>query len=132
MVDVIFYEKPGCINNTRQKKLLKEAGHQLEERNLLTEPWTAARLLAFFNNLPINAWFNQGAPAVKSGEIAPDMLIAEQAIQCMLQDPILIRRPLMEVGDQKYVGFEAGQISHLLKNGVTIDRQLECCPKQSI
>ncbi|WP_455222656.1 ArsC/Spx/MgsR family protein [Kaarinaea lacus] len=130
MADVIFYEKPGCINNTRQKKLLKEAGYQLEERNLLTEPWTAARLLAFFNNLPVNAWFNRSAPAVKSGEIEPDMLTAEQAIQCMLADPLLIRRPLMEVGDRKYVGFEAEQVNGFLKPGLAIDNELEICPKE--
>ena len=130
MADVIFYEKPGCINNTRQKKLLTEAGHQLDERNLLTEPWTAAKLLAFFNNLPVNAWFNQSAPAVKSGEVDPDVLTAEQAIHCMLADPLLIRRPLMEIGDRKIVGFETEQLSELLKPGSVIDDTLEICPKQ--
>ena len=130
MVDVIFYEKPGCINNTRQKKLLTEAGHNLDERNLLIEPWTAAKLLAFFNNLPVNAWFNQSAPTVKSGEVDPDMLTAEQAIRCMLADPLLIRRPLMEVGDRKIVGFEAEQVSELLKPGSALDNTLEVCPKQ--
>lgn len=130
MVDVIFYEKPGCINNARQKKLLQEAGHHLDERNLLAEPWTAAKLLAFFNNLPVNAWFNQSAPAVKSGEVDPDMLTAEQAIHCMLADPLLIRRPLMEVADRKIAGFEAEKLSELLKPGLAIDNTLESCPKR--
>jgi nitrogenase-associated protein len=139
MVKVIFYEKPGCINNIRQKKWLTEAGHQVEARNLLTEPWTAARLLAFFNNLPVNAWFNQGAPAVKNGEVNPDILTAEQAVHCMLADPLLIRRPLMEVGATRMVGFEMDQVTKLFgpglhsnsgqktKNGITTD--LELCPK---
>lgn len=129
MADVIFYEKPGCINNTRQKKLLLKAGHQLDERNLLTEPWTAARLLAFFNDLPVNAWFNQSAPAVKSGEVDPEVLTAEQAIHCMLADPLLIRRPLMEIGDRKLVGFEPEQVEDLLNPGSVIDNGLEICPK---
>ena len=132
MVDIIFYEKPGCINNTRQKKLLAEAGGQLEEKNLLKEPWTAARLLAFFNNLPVNAWFNQSAPAVKSGDVDPDALTADQAIHCMLADPLLIRRPLMEVGDRKIVGFEAEQVGELLKAGSTMGDTLEICPKQHL
>ncbi len=129
MVDVIFYEKPGCINNTKQKKLLIEAGHHVEAKNLLTEPWTAAKLLAFFNNLPVNAWFNQSAPAVKSGEVDPYMLTAEQAVRCMLADPILIRRPLMEIGDNKVVGFEPQQVEELLNVGSTKNRDLEKCPK---
>ena len=37
MATITFYEKPGCINNTRQKKLLEAAGHQVVAKNLLTE-----------------------------------------------------------------------------------------------
>ena len=32
MAKVIFYEKPGCKNNTKQKTLLKAAGHQLNPK----------------------------------------------------------------------------------------------------
>jgi hypothetical protein len=31
MATVHFYEKPGCINNTRQKKILAAAGHEVLE-----------------------------------------------------------------------------------------------------
>ena len=143
MVKVTFYEKPGCINNTRQKKLLADAGHQVDARNLLTEPWTAAKLLAFFNNLPVDAWFNQSAPGIKSGEVNPDVLTADQAIRCMLADPLLIRRPLMEVGDTRMVGFEHKQVNAVFNLtietnpgglGDVIDsdpkQDLERCPKQ--
>jgi nitrogenase-associated protein len=145
MVKITFYEKPGCINNTKQKKLLAEAGYKVDARNLLTEPWTAARLLAFFNNLPVNAWFNQSAPAVKSGEVIPDTLTADQAIRCILADPILIRRPLMELGDTRMVGFEQDQVNKVLGLGVNTlgvntkegdakesesNQDLERCPKE--
>ena len=53
MATVTFYEKPGCINNTRQKKLLAAAGHQVEVKNLLTEAWQAERLRAFFGDMPV-------------------------------------------------------------------------------
>jgi len=48
MATVTFYEKPGCINNTRQKKLLAAAGHQVVALNLLTEAWQPDRLRPFF------------------------------------------------------------------------------------
>lgn len=41
MSEVIFYEKPGCANNTRQKSLLQAAGYEIEARNLLKYSWTA-------------------------------------------------------------------------------------------
>ena len=35
MADVIFWEKPGCAGNARQKALLAAAGHRLKVRDLL-------------------------------------------------------------------------------------------------
>ena len=44
MATIFFCEKPGCINNTRQKTLLESAGHEVIARNLLAETWTQPRL----------------------------------------------------------------------------------------
>ena len=74
MAKVIFYEKPGCKNNTKQKTLLKAAGHQLEAHNLLTEPWTKDNLRLFFGDRPVAEWFNKAAPKVKSGEVVPEKI----------------------------------------------------------
>ena len=71
MSAVVFYEKPGCLTNARQKALLRSGGCELTVRNLLTEPWTEARLHAFLEALPVREWFNPGAPKIKSGEIDP-------------------------------------------------------------
>lgn len=106
MATVIFYEKPGCINNTKQKALLKAAGHDLEVRNLLAETWTAESLRSFFGKLPVADWFNRSAPQIKSQAVIPEQLDAETALSLMLQDRLLIRRPLMQVGDRCEVGFD--------------------------
>jgi nitrogenase-associated protein len=62
MARIVFYEKPGCGNNTKQKVLLAAAGHEVIARNLLTEPWTQERLLEFFGARPVAEWFNRAAP----------------------------------------------------------------------
>ncbi len=110
MATVIFYEKPGCINNTKQKALLKAAGHDVQAQNLLTEPWTVKSLRLFFGILPVADWFNRSAPAVKSGEIIPENLDAETALAMMVQNPLLIRRPLMQVDERRSVGFDVATI----------------------
>ena len=97
MSTVTFYEKPGCKGNLRQKTLLAAAGHTVVAKNLKGEAWTADRLLAFLGELPISEWFNCTAPAIKSGEIVPENLGAEAALRLLLDNPLLIRRPLMEV-----------------------------------
>jgi len=115
MAHIVFYEKPGCGGNARQKLMLTAAGHTLDVRSLLAEPWTGDRLLAFFGTLPVARWFNMAAPKVKSGEVQPEALTADAALALMLQEPLLIRRPLMETaqGEQtsRMVGFETDAVA---------------------
>jgi len=106
VTQIIFYEKPGCSNNTRQKAMLSAAGHELDVRSLLTEAWTPELLRSFFGGKPVEAWFNKAAPKVKSGEINPAAVEAETALAMMIAEPILIRRPLMEAGGRRNVGFD--------------------------
>lgn len=131
MATLIFYEKPGCASNARQKRLLLDAGHELVVRDLLAEPWTAERLREFFGELPVSDWFNRAAPQVKSGEIDPARVEADAAISMMLANPLLIRRPLIETAHWKLTGFDAEQIEQHL--GVAADsnapRSLETCPR---
>ena len=136
MTTVVFYEKPGCINNTRQKALLTKAGHRLIVRNLLLEPWTPSRLRPFFGNLPVTQWFNTTAPAIKTGLVVPHHLDPGTALELMVLDPLLIRRPLIQVDNMHHVGFDLNIIDQwigLHPNDVTpanpgrID--LETCPR---
>lgn len=94
---LVFYEKPGCLSNGRQKEMLRARGHLLEVRDLLSEPWTGPRLRPFFGDRPVPEWFNPSAPRIKNGEVQPDDLDEAQALALMVSDPLLIRRPLIEV-----------------------------------
>ena len=128
MTTITFYEKPGCSNNTKQKGLLAAAGHEIVARNILTESWTKERLSSFFNNRPVADWFNRAAPRVKSGEIVPEQFDADTALQLMLQDPLLIRRPLIEADGRKEIGFDQELIHGWL--GLTPSgSDLETCPR---
>lgn len=106
MAKVIFYEKPGCKNNTKQKTLLAAAGHELEAHNLLTNSWTAENLQLFFGDRPVVEWFNKAAPRVRSGEVLPEEVDGQTALALMVEDPLLIRRPLLQVGERREVGFD--------------------------
>jgi nitrogenase-associated protein len=118
-----FYQKPGCATNAGQKRMLEAAGHIVVARSLLAEPWTAESLRGFFGSTPIAAWFNPAAPRVKSGEVLPDRLDAASAIALMLDDPLLIRRPLVEMGGQRCAGFDREPVTSLL--GGFVDKEIE-------
>ncbi len=130
MTTVIFYEKPGCANNTKQKMLLAAAGHTVLAKSLLTEPWTKARLLEFFGNRPVAEWFNRAAPRVKSGEVVPEAMDADTAIALMLAAPLLIRRPLIEADGRKEVGFDPEMIDAWLGLNKKPEGDLENCSKR--
>ena len=110
MSAIVFYEKPGCLTNARQKALLRSRGCELTVRNLLTEPWTEARLYAFLGSLPVQDWFNPSAPKIKSGEIDPALQDATSAMALLLDDPLLIRRPLLDTEFGKTAGFDNAAI----------------------
>jgi len=130
MARIVFYEKPGCGNNTKQKALLAAAGHQVVARNLLAEHWMQQRLLAFFDVRPVADWFNRAAPRVKSGEIVPEEIDADTALRLMLQDPLLIRRPLIEAEGRKEIGFNQDLIHQWLCLAPR-DLDLETCPRST-
>src|SRR6516165_4389046 len=109
-MQIIFYEKPGCAGNARQKAALRAAGHEVIARSLLAEPWTAQRLHVFFAGLTVQDWFNQSAPAIKSGAIRPELLNEGEAMALLLAEPLLIRRPLLQAGEHLCVGFAAADL----------------------
>ncbi len=113
---IVFYEKPGCATNRLQKQLLRTTGLKLEVRDLLSEPWTCERLRPFFGDKPVAEWFNSSAPAIKYGELDPEQLTAAQALELMVRNPSLIRRPLIRYGSHFMAGFDLP----------TLSRQLPC------
>ena len=132
MVEVVFWEKPGCGGNARQKARLRACGHSVIERDLLAEPWTEASLLAFLAPLPVAEWFNRAAPAVKSGEVVPEALSPETALTRLLAEPLLIRRPLMMVGEARRVGFDEAAVDAWIGLEATASPVGEGCPKGDV
>jgi len=94
--------------------MLETAGHTVIAKNLLAEPWTAERLRGFFGITPVASWFNPAAPRIKSGEIDPGSTEAAAAIALMLDDPLLIRRPLVDVDGERCAGFDREPLRSLL------------------
>lgn len=129
MAHVVFFEKPGCGGNAKQKAALRAAGHKLEVRDLLSWSWTAEQLQGWFAGLPVADWFNRSAPKVRDGEILPEHLSAETALALMLAEPLLIRRPLLEAAGEKRVGWDQEAVDAWL--GLTPGAAAvgEGCPK---
>ena len=133
MATIIFYEKPGCVNNTKQKSILHAAGYAVKARNLLTQSWSPETLYQFLKDRPLWEWFNRTAPQIRDGEILPEKLDEQTALELMVKYPILIRRPLIQIGDRCTVGFDLVKLNAWLnlKNAGEEAKSLdlETCPR---
>lgn len=127
MQNVVFYEKPGCMGNRQQRKLLEAHACRLHVCDLLSEQWTVESLSRFLAGLRVSQWFNTSAPRIKSGEVDIDALDKDQAMALMLDEPLLIRRPLMQFGDVYQAGFEDGPVLRALGINLKPDESLDGC-----
>jgi len=117
---ITFYTKIGCLTSQKQLALLQEAGHQVVLQDLLAHDWTAEELKSYFGTLSVQDWFNPNATRVKTGELDPEVYAADEALALLLEDHLLIRRPLLESGGIRKCGFDPAAIHDwvgLVKNG---------------
>ena len=124
---MIFYEKTGCAGNAKQKKLLLSEGISFEVRSMLDTPWSKESLEPFFEGLKKEQIINPFAPKIKSGEIDIKDYSKEQLIELMIAEPILIKRPLIQIGDIKICGFDMAKINSILKTNISSDENISTC-----
>lgn len=127
-----FYEKPGCVTNRKQKEILRAAGFALVVRDLLSTPWEKTELRRYFGNKPVAEWFNPSAPAVKEKRVLPHECTADDALDAMLANPLLIRRPLLRRGDWYESGFDWSRLQLQLgiAAGLDIPAGIDACAQR--
>ncbi len=111
MPKIIFYEKTGCDEHLRQKRLLAAAGYDVEARSLNGQNWTPASLRGFFAERPVAEWFDRAASKVLSGEIDPSRTSAQAALVMLSLDPDLIASPLIKLDARCAAGLDAEELA---------------------
>jgi len=128
---IVFYEKPGCLGNKKQKELLKSNGLEFEVKSILDTKWDKKTLELFFVGLEKNDIVNETAPKIKKGEIDLNSITKEQLIYKMINDPILIKRPLIIVEDSKICGFDMAKLNDVLDLELDTKKQIGTCQSSS-
>lgn len=123
----LFFEKSGCGGNARQKELLKKHNITFEVRDLLNTKWSYEDLVGYFDGLEIVDMFNSFAPQIRDREIDITKLSKDEAINLMIKNPILIKRPLMQINGTKICGFDIDKINQLLKSNIQTDKKINNC-----
>jgi nitrogenase-associated protein len=123
----IFFEKSGCGGNARQKELLKKHNITFEVKDLLNTKWSYDDLVGYFEGLEIVDMFNSFAPQIRDKQIDISKLSFYEAINLMIRNPILIKRPLLDINGVKICGFDIEKINKLLNTNIDTNKKLNTC-----
>ena len=69
--EIHFFEKPGCINNTKQKLLLATRGYKIISYDLFQYIWSESELRLYVEGTRVADRFNASSPRISSGQVDP-------------------------------------------------------------
>lgn len=113
--DTCLYHNPRCSKSRAVKALLEERGIPFETVHYLEDPLTEEDLQSLMARLQITDP-RQMMRTKESvyGEIGCDELQGDDLIRAMVQNRILIERPILVRGDKAVIGRPPEAVEHLL------------------
>ena len=115
MKRVTLYTKTGCTTCIKARQFLLNQGVHYTERDIFKHPLSELELRALVAHRPIEEIFSKRSPSVKALGLEGRQLDADEMMTYMLQEPRLIRRPLLIQGDRLAVGFSPEQTLAVLE-----------------
>ena len=90
---------------------------ELEERDFFKEPFTQQEIQELASDVGTAQIFARRSPSLKKLGLADQDLSDEQMVSLMLQEPRLVRRPLVRIGGQLLVGANLKAVEAALRGG---------------
>ena len=89
------------------RELLAQNGYEVEERDYFKEPFTEAELSALVAEVGepgVSAMFASRSPSLKKMGLTAAELSDDRKLALMLEEPRLVRRPIVRLGDRLIIG----------------------------
>lgn len=86
------------------KAELSQKGIDLVERDFFQNGFTENELRALIGDRPVSGYFSYNSPSFRKMGLDRDRLSDDQLITMMVEEPRLVRRPLIQVGGELVVG----------------------------
>ena len=83
---------------------LHEKSVELEERDFFQDRFSEDELRQLLQGQRLSEIFSWSSPSFKALGLTADSLEDQELLQLMLQEPRLIRRPLIKIGERLIVG----------------------------
>ncbi len=95
--------------------MLAHQGLPVESRDIFRQPLSRDEILALIGRTPAYELFSWRSPTARARGLRPGTLSDDELIDLMLEDPRLIRRPLIDAGDRLIVGADATALAALAR-----------------
>lgn len=107
---VVVFHYPKCSTCRKALAWLKCRGVETESIDLVAAPPSAETLRDLWqrSGLPIRAMFNTSGESYRAGGFKTKLatMTESEALQALASDGKLIKRPIVDLGDQVLVGFD--------------------------
>ncbi len=110
---VKFYYKPNCKTCKKAKEALEERGYELQLYNILEEPPPRSLLETHIDAKDVKSYLNIRCQTYKTHDLKNDPPTKKGAIELMMRDPELIKRPVIVRDKVAIFGFEEDRFGDL-------------------
>lgn len=110
-----FWWRSTCTTCRAARNFLRaELGAELDERDYAKRPLNAGELRELFADHDPRAYLNPKSPAFKAMGLTGRVISPNEALSLFEQQPLLIKRPLTQVGSELVAGFDHERLRRLL------------------
>ena len=111
---VDFYSWAKWTTCRKTKEFLSQKNIKFHERDFFKEKFSREEIVGLLQSSPASEMFNPKSASVKSMGLEPAKLKDDQLIDLMMQEPRLIRRPVVRIDDNVYFGANSKVLEEIL------------------
>lgn len=116
MEKITVYEKPTCTTCKKLSKLLMEKGIDFEKVNYYVEPFNKAKLKLLLRKMKLRPeqLMRKNEAAYKELDLSNNVLTDVELINLMVENPDLVQRPIVEIGDKAVLARPVERVNEIL------------------
>jgi arsenate reductase len=116
MEKITVYEKPTCTTCRNVSKLLIENGIDFEKVNYYIKPFSKSKLKSLLKKMYMKPeeLLRKNEAAYRELDLHNNPMTENELIDKMVQNPDLVQRPIIEIGDKAILARPPERINELL------------------
>ncbi len=115
MEQITVYEKPTCTTCRKVSKILIDKGVDFDKVNYYIEPFSKSKLKSLLKKMNIKPeeLLRKNENAYKELDIKNKKYSGEEILNLMINNPDLVQRPIVEMGDKAVLARPPEKINEL-------------------